>query len=225
MSQTEERQNYFEYDPRESGAWYRKDPPPRELWFEQELLDLAGKTDGKPNLRVVWGGTIMSDITYQPSLKYKAVRQITKGYNYLKKDGEIGFTKSMNLATDAKVPWEFHAAKERIELGRLRWAIERYVPASELRRLGRFTNLHAPDGERILRDFPNEGVYDHFFWVQTAAHKYRDLDREVLVATQAMWIYNTTVSEAQKGLDAIERAKNQTLIGADEANQIWQNLT
>ena len=175
------KQDYYEYDPTESGAWWKKDPPAPEPWFQAELNLVAGFSDGKyPKLRVSWGGTIMHDITAKPQLKYKVTREVTTGYNYVKENGDIGFTKSMNLPDDAKVPWEFHPKKELIDLGRLRWVIERHVPANELARLGRFKNLHAPDGEKILRSLPSEGVYDHFFWVQTAAHRYRDLDNQVL---------------------------------------------
>jgi len=220
-----DRQKYYEYEPAQGGKWWLKTPPPREQWFEDALIDLAGLHDGrKPRLRVVWGGTEKSDIAERPQLKYKAVREICTGYIYMTKSGETKFTPSMNLPKDARVPWEFHPRKERIELGRLRWAIERYVSPEELRRLGRFERLHSADGEKILRDFPEEGVYEHYWWIQTARHKYRDLDNEVLVAVQAMWLYNTTTSEAQKTLDDIERRRNQTLIGAQEANSIWQSM-
>lgn len=225
MSQLEDRQAYYEYDPGQGGKWYQKTPPAPEPWFEEALIDLAGKTDRKPNLRVVWGGTEKSDITERPQLKYMRTRELTRGYNYTKTDGTIGFVTSMTLATDAKMPWEFHPVKDRVELGRLRWAIERYVPAHELEKLGRFKNLHAPSGEKVLRDFPREGVYDHYFWVQTADHKYRDLDKEVLMAIQAMWLYNINTSEAQKTLDDIERRQKQILVGAAEAKAVWAGMT
>jgi hypothetical protein len=221
-----DKQKYYEYDPLQSGKWWKKDRPQSEEWFEQELVDLAGRhTNGKPKLRVVWGGTVMSDIAETPQLKYKVTRLICTGWYYLTKDGEIGFTeKGLNTARDAAEPLQFEKKMERIELGRLRWAIEQYVPPEELRRLKRFTKLHSATGEKVLRDFPNEGVYDHFFWVQTAAHLYRDLDREVLTAVQAMYLYNINTSEAQKTLDDIERQRNQTLVGAAEARSIFNSM-
>jgi hypothetical protein len=220
-----DKQKYYEYDPGEGGKWWNKTPPVAEPWFQAELNLLAGYSDrGQPKLRAIWAGNLLHDITHTPQLKYKAVREIITGYNYVKEDGSVGITKSMNLPKDARVPWEFHPRTERLELGRLRWVIERHVPAHELRAMGRFKNLYAPDGERILRDLPEEGVYDHFFWVQTAAHRYRDLDREVLTAVQAMYLYNLNTSEAQKTLDVIEQEKNQILIGAEEAREVWKGL-
>ena len=220
-----DKQKYYEYDPGQGRGWWIKEPPAKELWFQHELNLLAGLSDrGQPNLRVVWGGTQMHDITERPQLKYKVVREIVTGYNYVKTDGTIGTTPSMNLPTDAKVPWEFHPKRERIELGRLRWAIERHVPAHTLREMRRFENRRAPDGELVLRELPPEGIYEHFFWVQTAAHKYRDLDHEVLTAVKAMYLYNINTSEAQKTLDAIEREKTSVLVGAAEARSVFQSL-
>lgn len=225
MSHKEDLERYYEYDPGQGSGWWRKTPPAPQPWFQDELNLLAGVSDrGQPNLRVVWGGTVLHDITEKPQLKYKVVREIINGYNYVKTDGTIGVTKSMNLPNDARVPWEFHPRKERVELGRLRWAIEKHIPAHELRRLKRFEKRRAADGELILRELPPEGVYDHYFWVQTAARKFRDLDNEVLIAIQAMWKYEITTSEAQKALDDIERQKYQTLIGASEARQIWNSM-
>lgn len=216
---------YYEYIPGTSG-WWRKEVPIADPWFQAELNLLAGFSDREqPKLRLVWGGTQMHDITEKHTLKYKAVRDIITGYNYVKEDDTIGTTPSMNLPKDAKVPWKFYPKYERIELGRLRWAIERHVPAHELKRLGRFVNLYAPDGEKILRDLPSEGVYDHFFWIQTAARKYRDPDRQVLTAITAMWQYEINSTEAQRTLDAIEREQNQTLVSGAEARQVFQSLS
>jgi hypothetical protein len=222
---SEDLEKYYEYRPG-SGNWWSKTVPTVEPWFQAELNLLAGYSDrGQPKLRVVWAGNLLHDITEKPQLKYKAVREIISGYNYVKEDGTIGLTPSMNLPEDAKVPWEFYPKKERIELGRLRWVIEKHVPAHELRKKGRFENLCSPDGEKILRDLPEEGVYDCYFWIQRANGRYREPDREVLTAIQAMWHYNITTSEAQKTLDDIERAKTQTLIGAEEAVSIWNAAT
>jgi hypothetical protein len=216
-------QKYFEYNPDES-KWWLKEAPTVEPWFQEELNRFAGFNDRKPRLRIVWGGTILHDITEKPRLKYSVVRDIITGYNYIKTDGTIGVTKSMNLPNDARVPWEFHPKRERIELGRLRWAIEQHVPAHELRKLGRFQNRRAPDGELILRELPEEGVYDHYFGIETADRKYRAPDREVLTAVEAMYHYNTTKTEAQKLLDDRERAKQQHLIGAEASREIFQQL-
>lgn len=221
-----DQQSYYEYDIYSAGTWWKKDVPVAEPWFQAELNLLAGYSEPhwQPKLRLVWAANILHDITEKPQLKYQRVCEIVTGYDYIKTDGDSGFVKSMNLARDVKLPWEYVPRKETIALGRLRWAIEIHVPAHELKALGRFTNLYSPDGEKILRDLPSEGVYDHYFWIQTAARKYRDPDREVLTAIQAMYLYNLHTSEAQKTLDDIERAKTQTLIGATEAKEIWNSL-
>jgi hypothetical protein len=237
-----DKQKYYEYEPADGGHWWVKDRPSREKWFEDELVELAGLHDGrKPRLRVVWGGTVMSDIAERPQLKYMRMVRVRDGYNYIKKDGEVGVTQSINTVTDARVPWrsrlmrllgrddvddgpEFTPRYKELELGRLRWIVEQYVPPETLRLQRRFEKLHDENGKKIKRDFPNEGIYDHFFLVQTADRKYRDLDREVLTAVQAMYLYNLNTSEAQKTLDDIERQKNATLLGANEARQIMRSM-
>lgn len=221
-----DKQKFYEYDQLGSGSWWVKTPPVAEPWFQAELNLAAGYSDrGQPNLRVVWGGTALSDITEKPQLKYKVTREIISGFTYVKEDGELGTTKSMNLPKDAKVPWEFYPQKRQIELGRLRWVIEKHVSADELAKLGRFRNRRATDGELILRELPPEGVYDHFFWVQTANHKYRDLDNEVLTAVIAMHQYNLNTSEAQKVLDDRERANSNILTDGHEFNEIFQQVS
>lgn len=220
-----DKQTYYEFDPGQGSGWWRKDVPTAEPFFQKELNDLAGFSDRRqPKLRLVWAGNLMHDITEMPQLKYKAVREIITGYNYVKTDGTIGSAYSMNLAKDAKEPWECVPKTERIELGRLRWCIEVHVPARELKRLGRFTHLHAANGEKVLRSLPPKGVYDHFFWIQTADRKYRDPDRQVLEAVKAMWQYDIGTSQAQKTLDDIERENTRTLVGAAESREIFSNL-
>jgi hypothetical protein len=227
MSDLTPEQKYYEYNPSEGGSWWLKTPPEEPTWFQEELnrFEGAGLTDrGQPKLRVSWAGTLLHDITERPQLKYKRVMEIIDGYYYQRRDGSTGTCKSMNLPKDAVVPWQFYPKKIRLELGRLRWVIERHVPAHELREKGRFQNRRAPDGELILRELPEEGVYDHFFWVQSAKFRYRELDHGVLTAIKAMWQYEITASEAQKTLDAIEQEQNQVLVSAEEAASIWENM-
>jgi hypothetical protein len=220
-----DKQKYYRYNPGDGGSWWLKEVPTAPPWFQEELNLLAGFSDrGQPRLRVSWAGTLMHDITEKPRLKYMAVREVITGYYYVKEDGSTGITKSMNLPKDARIPWDFYPIKKRLELGRLLWVIEKHVPADELRRLGRFRNRHAPDGELILRELPPEGVYDHYFWVHTMNREYRDLDEAVLTAIKAMWQYDINTTEAQKALDAIEYEQRKTLLGAQEAHAIYQSL-
>jgi hypothetical protein len=79
----------------------------------------------------------------------------------------------------------------------------------------------APTEQRVLRDFPNEGIYEAFFVVQRRNNSYRDLDNEVLTAVEAMWHYNVSSAAAQAGLDAIEEENNKTIIGAGAARSVF----
>jgi hypothetical protein len=226
MTQEEDRQKYYEYDPREGGAWWKKDPPPRERWFEASLAQIGGyHPNGKVNLRVVWAGTEMSDIAERPQLKYQRMSNIIKGYRYERKDGTYGYLPKGERMSDEEIA----LCKNREELvpvrvshafGRLRWIIERYTPPEKLRAQQRFTKCHAEDGTKILRDFPQEGIYEAFFVVMRANRKYRDLDNEVLTAVEAMYHFNLKEDEAQNGLDMIELHNSKTLIGADEARRV-----
>lgn len=228
MTQEESRILYYEYVP-DNGAWWVKDAPSREPWFEARLAQIGGyHLNGKVNLRVVWGGTEMHDITERPQLKYVRTRKIVKGYRYERKDGTVGYLAKGQRMSDEEIA----NCKNREELvpirvdhafGRLRWIIERYCPPEKLREQGRFTHLHSPiDGAKVLRDFPTEGIYEAFFVVKRRNGKYRDLDNEVLTAVEAMYHFNLNEQEAQAGLDAIEEDNQQTIIGAQAAGSIWR---
>lgn len=229
MTQEEERQNYYSYKPDDNSAWWVKNPPSRELWFEARLAQIGGyHPNGKVNLRVIWGGTEMNDITERPQLKYMRTRTIVKGYRYLKTDGTTGYVAKGQRMTDEEIA-EMANREEMVPVrvdhhfGRLRWIIERYCPPEKLREQGRFTHLHSPvDGTKVLRDFPTEGIYECFFVVQRRNHSYRDLDNEVLTAVEAMWNFNLSDAAAQAGLDAIEESNEKTIVGATAAGSIWR---
>lgn len=218
-------QSYYEYNPDEGSGWWKKESPVADPSFQKGLTELAGMNPfGKPNLRVEWAGKLLHDITEQPQLKYKITANVTTGYYYEKADGTIGTTASKGDAIDAAPNGFYVPKKEQIPVGRLRWVIEQWESAESLREKGRFTRLYDDTGQKVLRSLPPEGVYNHFFWVQTADRKYRDLDNQVLTAVQAMYLYNVTNTEAQKTLDDIERDNNRTLIGAAEARNIWAEM-
>jgi len=222
----EAKARYYEYTPDES-EWWIKTPPAREPWFEARLAEIGGRhSNGKPNLRVVWGGTEMHDYTHRPQLKYQAIRRITKGYKYWKKDGSLGYVRKGHRMTDEEIAQmkdrlEMVPVKEDHAFGRLRWIVERYCPPEELRKQGRFENPFAPDGTRILREFPREGVYNTFFVVQRKNNTYRDLDGEVLTAVEAMYRYNLRAEEAQAGLNAMDEHNEETIIANQSARSIW----
>ncbi len=219
-----DRKTYYDYK-LGSGDWWRKDVPTANPAFQRGLDDLAGINPfGKPVLRLSWAGTLLHDYTEKPQLKYQITARHIVGYDYIKTDGTIGFSKSMNLAKDAKLPWEFQPRFENVPLGRLRWVVEEWESAESLREKGRFTKLHDEYGNKILRDLPGEGVYNHYFWIQTRDGKYRDPDMQVLTAIQAMWEYDISVREAQAGLDAIEFNNERTIISGREAKSVWAGL-
>ncbi len=217
-------QKYYEYHPG-SGQWWLKEVPVADPAFQKRLIEFAGlNPHGQPILRLSWAGTLLHDYTVKPQLKYKITYNWIRGYWYIKKDGTTGYTYSMNKAVDAKIPHEFHPKIEQIPLGRLRWIVEEWESPESLRKKGRFQKLTDAEGNRILRELPNEGVYNHYFWIQTAARKYRAPDREVLTAVEAMWKYDITTTMAQKQLDAQEAEQNNLLVGAEEARGIWKTL-
>jgi hypothetical protein len=227
MTQEEERQKYYEYSVDDTSAWWVKDAPSREPWFEARLAQIGGyHPNGKVNLRVVWGGTEMSDMTERPQLKYMRTRRIVKGYRYERKDGTIGYIAKGQRMTDEEIAncknrEEFVPIAVDHAFGRLRWIIEAYCPPEKLREQGRFQHVYGTDGTKVLRDFPNEGIYEAFFVVQRRNNSYRDLDNEVLTAVEAMWHYNVSSAAAQAGLDAIEEENNKTIIGAGQARSVF----
>lgn len=220
-----DKQKYYEYDHEGGSNWWVKEPPTIDPAVNARLESIGGLSEGvRPVLRCVWGGTALHDMTIEPQLKYKVVREVITGYYYQREDGSTGETLSMNLPSDAKVPWEFAPKTKLLELGRLRWVIERHIPAHELHRTGRFQNRRGPDGKLVLKELPPEGIYRAFFWIQSAAHKYRDPDPEVITAVEAMWKYNLEAAVAQAGLSAMEEEENNTLIGAAEARRVWNRI-
>jgi hypothetical protein len=222
---TDDQKSYYEYNPAAGGSWWRKAPPLEDPAFQKGLTEFAGlNPHGQPILKVSWGGTLLHDYTVKPQLKYKITASRVKGFYYQATDGTTKWIRSMNLAKDAIVPWQFYEDRETLELGRLRWVVESWESAESLEKKGRFKNTRSPDGEKILRDLPREGVYNHFFWIQDAKRRFRNLDAEVLTAVQAMWQYEITAQEAQAGLDAIDAQNQQTIIGAEEARQVWNQL-
>jgi len=220
-----DKAKYFEYDPRQGGSWWIKDVPTAEPWFQEELNRFAGlSTFEQPKLRLSWAATLIHDYAAAPTLKYKATREIITGYRYNKNDGSVGTCDSMTQALDAELPWKFAPVYKRIELGRLRWVVEIHVPAHELKAMGRFQKVHDSEGKRILRDLPEKGVYDHYFWIQRANGRYRDPDREVLTAIEAMYSYNVNTSAAQKLLDEREREQQSALVSQKEVREMFAQI-
>lgn len=143
---------------------------------------------GKPNLRLVWGGTALSEKSADKGrLKYLCGRspKKLKGYEYNDENGVRQFVEDINDAprTAFTIP-----VMESQQLGLLRWVIEIWTSPESLEAAQRFRNRYLP-GEisPILRKFPREGIYDTFFIVENLQEKFRPVDHDVLQVIAAMW--------------------------------------
>lgn len=142
---------------------------------------------GKPNLRLVWGGTCVSDkSSHKGRLKYLCGMspQNLVGYEYIL-DGERKVVKNLE---DAPATAIVHPVTERDQLGLLRWVIEIWTSPESLESAQRFQKQYLPGEIRpVLRNFPREGVYDTFFVVETLQERFRPVGRDVLDVIHAMW--------------------------------------
>lgn len=173
--------SYYEYDEHDESTWCYKTPPSIPSDFQSELTLLGGINKfGKPNLRVVWGGTQESDKSYEKGrLKYSCGYSPINvaGYRY-QKDGEWHFTTNVD---DLDQSFLILPAVEQEELGLLRFVIEQWVSAEQLAADARFQKRYdAGDLEPTLRSFPREGVYDTYLIVENQEGKFRQLDKDVL---------------------------------------------
>lgn len=178
---------YLEDDP---ATWRYHEPPSFPKWFQEGLEEIAGfNRHGKPNLRLIWGGTQPNEKNEIGSLKYQAGYStgVLKGYEWLK-DGERGFVEELSDAPkDAMV---LPATKPPEPLGLLRWVIEKWTSPEELERQGRFQNRYLP-GEMTptLREFPREGIYDCYQVIENRQERFRHVDKDVLDFIRMRWSY------------------------------------
>jgi hypothetical protein len=179
----------FEYIEDRPETWTYHTPPAYPREFQDGLVRIAGlNRHGKPNLKLVWGGTAISEKTEKPSLKYLAGHStgVLDGYNCIK-DGDVTFVTSLGDAPEGSlvVP-----ATKSEPLGLLRWVIEKWTSPEELEDTLRFRNRYLPgEIEPVLREFPREGVYDTFLVVENKEGKFRHVDEQVLGVVKMMWNY------------------------------------
>jgi hypothetical protein len=214
----------FEYIDDRPETWTYHPPPAFPQWFQEGLNRFAGlNRHGQPNLRLVWGGTAISDKTDKYSLKYLAGHStnVLAGYNCYK-DGEATFVTDLADAPEGTLVMP---ATKSEPLGLLRWVIEKWTSPEELERTNRFRSRYLPgEMEAVLRDFPREGIYDVFWIVETRDGKFRHADEQVLNVAEMYWNYQKKpLHERQADDQRAEDAEKQRLEtkDAEEWKAVW----
>lgn len=209
----------FEYLENDRSTWRFHPPPLKPVWFEKELIDLAGlNRHSQPNLRLIWGGTELSDRTEEKGrLKYQCgwTPETQTGWKY-QLNGKWCFTENIdNLDKSVMV----FPVIEQEELGLMRWIIEQWTSPEELEAQHRFENRCAPEeSEVILREFPREGIYDCYFIIQNVEGLYRPIDRDVVDFIRQKWHFeqNSNFEEAEKLRQAIADREQIALLSEKE---------
>lgn len=204
---------YDEDDPKEFQG-----TPPKPEWFERELTGIAGTNPhGKPVLRLVWGGTEMSDKSHEARLKYSTgLHREHKGWVYTK-DGEMHFVTEIE-GIDPSIMIFPDIRNE--EIGLPRWIIEKWVSPLELEAQHRFRTLGDAEGQ-LLRDFPREGVYDTYLIVQNLKGEYRELDRIVLDLIFEKYKFDALPFEEQERVREEYQQKQRARMQAHN-EEIWR---
>ena len=185
---------YIESDPE---SWQPFIEPPFDRAFQRELELIAGKTGNKPNLRLVWAGTLKDDRTESKVfLKYHAGYTVPKtvGFRYLK-DGEEFFTD--NIET---IPPEILGVVPVVKsqpLGWPRWVIERYTSPQVLEQMKRFRQRRGENDYTVLREFPREGIYEYWQVIEDRDGFYREPGSDILPYLRAKWRIEQTPAEVQ----------------------------
>lgn len=197
--------------------------PPKPAWAEVELVRIAGlNRHNQPNLRLIWGGTALSETIRQDkhALKYHCgySKPELKGYEYYE-NGERKFAPDLTTIDDSVMAIPVFDSEE---LGLLRWVIESWTSPEELERQGRFKTAYAP-GEitPILRDFPRQGIYDCYYIVENRMGLYRDVEQDVMTFIKAKWKYEQLpFHETEAERDAIIAKQNEAKEKAKD--ELWQ---
>lgn len=197
----------YHYDENDRSTWRYHSPPEFPKWFQDELNILGGMNrHGKPNLRLVWGGTCLSDKSeYKGRLKYLCgTSQELQGYKY-EKDGVWSFVADLKDVPEGS--GLVAPVTEIRQLGLLRWVIEIWTSPEDLESAHRFRNRYLP-GEitPMLRSFPREGIYDCFFIVENLQERFRPVGKDVLQVVTAMW-KDRQRSFAEREADELEQER------------------
>lgn len=213
----------YEYDEDNPTTWQVWTPPPKDIEFERELFRIGGyHANGKPNLRLVWGGTEKDDRTeHKTQLKYHCGYTVpqTVGWKYIE-DGQEHFTSDIE-----KIPPTVLGVVpviKRQALGLCRWIIERYTPPEELEAKNRFTNRKGENDFTVLRSFPREGIYETWLVIDSREHKYRDVGSDLLEFITAKWNFEQKSVAEQKSVYAEWQVKQERLREEQRLeNWIW----
>src|SRR5881396_1941615 len=110
------------YDEDDSKTWEFQGVPDKPEWFERELTAMAGlNPHGQPVLKVVWGGTEMSDKSHEARLKYSTgLHKEHKGWKYFENDQWHFVTEIEGIDDSIMILPEVQME----ELGLPRWIIE-----------------------------------------------------------------------------------------------------
>lgn len=191
----------YEYVETDPSTWRFHEPPYLSPEWQEKLNQFAGlNRHGKPNLRIVWGGTCKNDKTHTgKELKYHAgwtPFEVT-GYRYKVGDEWQFTTRVEDVPSDVMIVPD----TRQEELGLLRFVIEKWIAPEVLEQQKRFVNRYAPgDLEPTLRSFPREGIYDTYFIVQTEDGKYRGIDGAVIAFLKSKWKFDQLPFEKQEEL-------------------------
>lgn len=207
--------DYFEYYPGKTADWWRKQPPPLDRGFAEELHRCS-----QGQLRVVWGGTEMSDVSAIPTLKYKATWRGLTGFYYSDKGKHVPISRPED-APSGKLALPCY---ETLELGRLRWIIEYNESAEHVAKSGRLDqrilDIH---GNPVFAKLTSEGLWNFFFCVETADGKYRGLDKEVLGVVLDMWHFHLTATIEQKMEAHVYAERRKKIMERQSAQNVWNS--
>lgn len=189
---------YLENDP---STWKYHEPPYLDPKWQERINEFAGlNRHGKPNLRLVWAGTLKSDRTEDgKELKYHSgwTPFEVQGYRY-KVGDEWHFTQKVE---DIPVDVMLLPETRQEELGMLRFVAEKWTSPEELERQHRFQNRYAPgDLAPTLRKFPREGVYDTYVIIESEAGLFRRIDGAVIEYLKAKWHYDKLPFEQREAM-------------------------
>lgn len=212
--------NFYEFRADDPDSWVAKTPPSHPEWFSNELVKIAGlNRHGKPNLRLVWGGSEPSDRTEKARLKYHAgwSSKEVKGWRY-KEGDEWAFTEDIdNLDTSIMVFPDTH----QYQLGVPRWIVERWVSPEELEWQNRFqTRKEFHDTENLLREFPREGVYDAYFVIENLERKFRQVDMDVIHFLKMKWHYEKDFETVERMIEAHDEKEFEDMEKAEA--ELWE---
>lgn len=212
--------DYYEYFPDDPESWTVKEEPSRPEYFDRELIEIAGlNRHGKPHLRLVWGGTQLSDRTEDTKrLKYHAgwSQREVQGWRYRQGD-EWVFTENID---DLDPSVMIFPETRQEQLGVPRWIIERWISPEELERQHRFqSRKEFHDTENLLREFPREGVYDAYFVVENLERKFRQVDRDVLHFIKMKWSIEKNPEVVEQMIDAYEEKEYNDAMRYEE--ELW----